>query len=80
MDVSLITVLHIDDFTTNLAYAQQAVPAHTDSTLTLLLPVLARPVVQKIVDAAILNLDHVIISDPTNTGKETLTCFPLISG
>jgi len=69
VDVDLLTVLHIGDFTTDLAYAQQNVPAHTDSSLTLLLPILARPIVQKIVDAASLGIDTVMITNPTDTGK-----------
>ncbi|KAL8278093.1 hypothetical protein RQP46_009553 [Phenoliferia psychrophenolica] len=64
VDVALVSVLHIGDFTTNLAYSQAEVPAYTDSTLTLLLPILARPIVQRIVDQAILSVTTVIITDP----------------
>ena len=35
----------------------------------LLLPILARPIVQKIVDEAALGIDTVMISDPSNTGS-----------
>lgn len=34
VNVDLVTVLHIEEFTTHLVYAQTAVPAHTDSSLT----------------------------------------------
>ncbi|KAM0750211.1 hypothetical protein T439DRAFT_247618 [Meredithblackwellia eburnea MCA 4105] len=71
VNVDLLSELHIGDFSTNLAYQQQAVPAYTDSTLTLLLPVLARPIVQKIVDQAILGVDTVLISNPSNTAFST---------
>lgn len=39
--------------------------------LQLLLPILARPIVQKIVDASILNVDTVMITDPSNTAFNT---------
>ncbi|KAI5474806.1 pre-rrna processing protein [Pseudohyphozyma bogoriensis] len=71
VDVQLLSVLHIGQFRTDLAYSQDAVPAYTDSTLTLLLPVLARPIVQKIVDQAVLNVSTVMISDPSNTAFTT---------
>ncbi|KAL8287086.1 hypothetical protein RQP46_004092 [Phenoliferia psychrophenolica] len=64
VDVALVSVLHIGDFTTNLAYSQANVPAYTDSTLTLLLPILARPIVQRIVDESILGVSTVLITDP----------------
>lgn len=40
----------------------------------LLLPVLARPIVQSIVDESILGITTVVISDPTNAGA--LAVFP----
>lgn len=66
VDVDLVTVLKIGDFTTNLVYAQQQVKANTDSSLVLLLPILARPIVQKIVDGAFLSISTVMISNPTD--------------
>lgn len=44
----------IGDYQTNLQYTQKAVPTKTDDSLNLILPILAQPIVQKIVDAAIL--------------------------
>ncbi|GAA5897781.1 hypothetical protein JCM8208_000260 [Rhodotorula glutinis] len=64
--VDLVSAVKIGEYTTSLTYSQPNVPAYTDSTLTLLLPVLARPIVQKIVDEAALNIDTVMIRDPTN--------------
>ncbi|KAL8279026.1 hypothetical protein RQP46_008484 [Phenoliferia psychrophenolica] len=67
VNVDLLSVLHIGDFTTDLAYLQSDVPAYTDSSLILLLPILARPIVQKIVDEAVLSVTTVVIKDPTET-------------
>ncbi|GAA5914535.1 uncharacterized protein JCM6883_003197 [Sporobolomyces salmoneus] len=67
VNVELISSVNIGDYSTVLSYTQPGVPAYTDQTLTLLLPVLARPIVQKIVDEAALGIDTVMISDPTNT-------------
>lgn len=69
--VDLISTVNIGDYQTFLSYSQPGVPAYTDSSLTLLLPVLAQPIVQKIVDAAILTVDTVLISDPTNSAFTT---------
>lgn len=68
VDIDLVSALHIGEFSTNLAYSQKAVKANTDSSLALLLPILARPIVQKIVDGSILGIDTIMITDPTNTG------------
>lgn len=69
--VDLISTVNIGQYETFLSYTQPGVPAYTDSTLTLLLPVLAQPIVQKIVDEAILGVDTVLISNPTNTAFTT---------
>ncbi|GAA5969858.1 hypothetical protein JCM21900_004182 [Sporobolomyces salmonicolor] len=67
VDVDLISTLNIGDYKTVLSYTQAGVPAYTDQSLTLLLPVLARPIVQKIVDEAALGIDTVMITNPSNT-------------
>lgn len=53
-DVELNTVVTIGEYETNLQYTQKAVPTKTDDTLNLILPILAQPIVQKIVDGSIL--------------------------
>ncbi|GJN94719.1 hypothetical protein Rhopal_007810-T1 [Rhodotorula paludigena] len=55
VNIDLLSAVRIGEYTTSLAYQQTGVPAYTDSTLT------------KIVDEAILSIDTVMISDPTNT-------------
>ncbi|GAA6063179.1 hypothetical protein JCM10212_003114 [Sporobolomyces blumeae] len=67
VNVDLVTALDIGEYSTLLSYRQESVPAYTGQSLTLLLPVLARPIVQKIVDEAALGIDTVMISNPTNT-------------
>ncbi|GAA6027071.1 hypothetical protein JCM8097_006088 [Rhodosporidiobolus ruineniae] len=67
VNVDLLSRLNIGDYTTTLAYSQPSVPAYTDQSLTLLLPVLARPIVQKIVDGAALGIETVMITDPSNS-------------
>jgi hypothetical protein len=54
-DVTLQSTVNIGDYQTNLAYTQKNVPVATDQTLNLLLPVLAKPIVQKIVDGSMLS-------------------------
>lgn len=44
----------IGDYTTNLEYTQVSVPTVTDDSLNFLLPMLAQPIVQKIVTGALL--------------------------
>ncbi|GAA95808.1 hypothetical protein E5Q_02465, partial [Mixia osmundae IAM 14324] len=64
VNVDLVSVVSIGQFTTDLTYTQPDVPVVTDATLNLLLPVLALPVVQRIVDAATLAVDTVTITNP----------------
>ena len=53
-DIGLQSQVIIGEYQTTLNYAQKAVPVHTDETLHLLLPTLAMPIVQKIVDGSIM--------------------------
>ncbi|KAN0059778.1 hypothetical protein ACQY0O_008352 [Thecaphora frezii] len=55
---------NIGDYSTALTFSQSNVPLGTDVTLNKLLPVLAAPIVQKIVDNAVLTIDRVTILDP----------------
>ena len=51
---SVILINGIGDYETTLQYTQPSVPTKTDATLNLLLPVLAKPIVQKIVSRSVL--------------------------
>lgn len=57
----------IGDYGTTLTFTQNNVPLGTDETLFLLLPPLALPIVQRIVDGAVLNVDRVTIIESAPT-------------
>lgn len=63
-DVELTAGVTIGEYATHLTYSQNSVPTDTDDSLDYLLPILARPIVEKIVDGSILGIDFVIITDP----------------
>ncbi|KAL1718757.1 hypothetical protein EV715DRAFT_290908 [Schizophyllum commune] len=63
-DVSLTAGVTIGEYETHLTYAQQGLPTKTDDSLDYLLPILARPIVEKIVDGAALGIETVLITDP----------------
>ncbi|KAH7915074.1 hypothetical protein BJ138DRAFT_1122997 [Hygrophoropsis aurantiaca] len=70
-DVQLSTELTIGEYATTLNYTQLSVPITTDSSLNLILPVLAQPIVQKIVSGTVLGVDTVLISNPQQTSFGT---------
>lgn len=51
-DITLSTELTIGEYSTTLEYEQKGLPTKTDDSLNYLLPLLARPIVQKIVDGS----------------------------
>ncbi|KAF9007982.1 hypothetical protein BDQ17DRAFT_1388900 [Cyathus striatus] len=58
-------------YTTVLDYQQLSVPISTDNSIDFILPVLAEPIVQKIVGGSALSIETVIISNPQQTSFET---------
>ncbi|SPO24995.1 probable conserved hypothetical Ustilago-specific protein [Ustilago trichophora] len=70
-NLEIVSEANIGDYSTTLTFAQQNVPLGTDVTLNKLLPVLAGPIVQKIVDNAILNIDRVTILNPQQNSFQT---------
>ncbi|KAF8135624.1 hypothetical protein EV363DRAFT_1429344 [Boletus edulis] len=70
-DVQLSWKLTIGEYTTTLNYTQLSVPIATDSSLNLMLPVLAQPIVQKIVSGSVLGIDTVVITNPQETSFGT---------
>lgn len=66
-DLTIVSDAVIGDYGTTLTFSQNNVPLGTDDTLLKLLPPLALPIVQRIVDGAILNIDRVTITDPRPT-------------
>ncbi|MCO5588347.1 hypothetical protein L7F22_042302 [Adiantum nelumboides] len=67
-DLQIVSDATIGDYGTTLTFSQSQVPLGTDQTLFKLLPVLAKPIVQRIVDGAILNIDRVTITEARPTG------------
>ncbi|KAI0686332.1 hypothetical protein BC835DRAFT_1523137 [Cytidiella melzeri] len=63
-DIQLTSLVSIGDYDTTLEYSQLDVPVATDDSLNLLLPILAKPIVQKIVTGSNLGISTVIISNP----------------
>jgi hypothetical protein len=63
-DVQLETDITIGTYSTTITYTQAGVQTKTDKSLDLILPVLAQPIVQKVVDASKLGIDTVAIQDP----------------
>ncbi|KAJ7143355.1 hypothetical protein C8R43DRAFT_1089003 [Mycena crocata] len=63
-DVELTAGVTIGDYQTSLKYTQGSLPTKTDKSLDLILPILAKPIVQKIVGGSLLGLDSVLIKDP----------------
>ena len=74
-DVSLTAGVTIGEYETHLTYAQEGLPTKTDDSLDYLLPILARPIVEKIVDGAALGIETVLITDPKeDTFSEWFLC------
>ncbi|KAK0485666.1 hypothetical protein IW261DRAFT_1451420 [Armillaria novae-zelandiae] len=63
-DVDLTTGLKIGDYSTTLKYTQSGVKTNTDDSLDLILPILAQPIVQRLVSQSVLSIGNVLISDP----------------
>ncbi|KAF7301181.1 hypothetical protein MIND_00682600 [Mycena indigotica] len=63
-DVELTAGVNIGDYATSLTYSQTGLPTNTDDTLNLILPVLAQPIVQKLVGGSKLGLDTILIKNP----------------
>ncbi|KAJ7251753.1 hypothetical protein B0H12DRAFT_1234031 [Mycena haematopus] len=63
-DVQLTAGVTIGDYQTTLSYTQTSLPTKTDDSLDFILPVLAHPIVQKIVGGSLLGLETVLISNP----------------
>ncbi|TBU23049.1 hypothetical protein BD311DRAFT_704566 [Dichomitus squalens] len=62
-DVNLQVGVTIGEYPTTLAYTQHNVSVKTDKSLNLLLPILAQPIVQKIVSGTVLGIETILIKD-----------------
>jgi hypothetical protein len=70
-DVQLTTDLTIGEYPTTLTFSQPGLPTKTDASLDFILPILAAPIVQKIVGGSALGLDSVLIIDPQQNSFQT---------
>ncbi|KAF9562767.1 hypothetical protein CPC08DRAFT_361960 [Agrocybe pediades] len=70
-DVQLSTDLQIGDYKTTLQLSQPGIPTATDESLSLILPILAAPIVQKIVDESVLGIETVLIVNPEQGSFQT---------
>ncbi|KAI0354382.1 hypothetical protein OH77DRAFT_1404952 [Trametes cingulata] len=62
-NVELSAGVMIGDYATTLQYTQADVETKTDKSLNLILPILAQPIVQKIVSGSVLGIETVVIKD-----------------
>ncbi|KAJ3850500.1 hypothetical protein EV368DRAFT_84496 [Lentinula lateritia] len=70
-DVNLTVDVTIGEYNAVLNYFQSSLPTETDGSLDFILPILAKPIVQKIVGGAGLGIDAVLISDPEQSSFNT---------
>lgn len=67
VDLSLTSGVTIGQYSTDLPFSQNSVAIATDNSVTQLIPIVGQPIVQAIVDGAVLGFDTIILSAPTNT-------------
>lgn len=68
VDLSLASDLTIGQYTNTLAFSQAGVQTATDSSVTMLIPIVGQVIVQQIVDGSVLSFDSIILSSPTDSG------------
>lgn len=66
VDLSLSSGTTIGQYENDLAFSQDSVAISTDNSVTALIPIVGQPIVQQIVDGAVLGFQSVILSNPTN--------------
>jgi len=71
VDMEILSTVTIGDYSSDMSFVQLGVPLKVDNTLDLLLPVLAKPIVQKIIDGAALAIQRVTIIDPQPKSFQT---------
>ena len=64
INMDITSACKIGDFETDISFVQRNVKLITDDSIEMLLPVLAKPIVQKIIDGAVLVVDTATIVDP----------------
>ncbi|KAI8343892.1 hypothetical protein BC941DRAFT_342149 [Chlamydoabsidia padenii] len=69
-DLNLESTLQVGDYVDVLAFSQQAVQITADDSVTRLIPVVGQPIVQQIVNGAVLGFETLVLSDPTNNNAK----------
>ncbi|WFD26547.1 hypothetical protein MNAN1_001530 [Malassezia nana] len=71
VDMEILSSVNIGDYATDLGFVQFAVPLKVDDSINMLLPVLAKPIVQKIIDGSALSIKRVTIINPQPESFQT---------
>ncbi|KAI8975148.1 hypothetical protein BDF20DRAFT_822209 [Mycotypha africana] len=66
VDLTLSSGIDIGQYSNDLAFSQRDVAIASDSSVTMLIPIVGQPIVQQIVDGSVLSFDTIILSAPTN--------------
>ncbi|ORX55671.1 hypothetical protein DM01DRAFT_1335066 [Hesseltinella vesiculosa] len=66
-DLNLDSTLKVGEYQTDLAFVQNTVQVNADWTITRLIPIVGQPIVQAIVNGAVLGFDTLVLSNPTET-------------
>ncbi|CAO3627231.1 unnamed protein product [Cunninghamella blakesleeana] len=69
-DLQLESALVVGEYQTNLAFSQNAVQIKADNTVTRLIPIVGQPIVQQIVNEAVLAFTTLVLSDPTDNNAK----------
>ncbi|KAI8579351.1 hypothetical protein K450DRAFT_288548 [Umbelopsis ramanniana AG] len=67
VDLQLVSTVVIGQYTDDLSFVQNNIACKTDSTVSKLIPIVGQPIVQSIVNSAVLSFDSIILSSPTNS-------------
>ncbi|KAI9279037.1 hypothetical protein BC943DRAFT_298272, partial [Umbelopsis sp. AD052] len=67
VDLQLVSTVVIGQYTDDLSFVQNNIACKTDSTVSKLIPIVGQPIVQSIVNSAVLSFDSIVLSSPTNS-------------
>jgi hypothetical protein len=67
VDLQLKSSLVIGQYEDDLSFSQAGIKVKTDDTITKLIPIVGQPIVQQIVDGAVLAFETIILSAPTDS-------------
>ncbi|KAI8872894.1 hypothetical protein GQ42DRAFT_118751 [Ramicandelaber brevisporus] len=69
-DLSVTADVIIGTYKTKLEFVQTSVPLKTGESMTRLVPIIARPLVSKLLSKAVMGLDSALIHSPTDSGAQ----------